>query len=905
MASLPLYLLNAWRLKYEDLQQALDEEQLNEWTTSSLAEIYLKFQLEKHQTASNERAAADRPPSLFATVVGRILDDVKLHDDLATRLETIAEDLWSATFRTFPDEEMAENGVSMILQKFLNDPRTPYRVLRQFAALPEFSTQEGQTLVDIDEVVLRNEHYIRSQRNNGQDCECLITLDEFCSILSESPQDGTPVIVRRQDPPKGGLEVLDELRKREVSMQPSSAAFSQTFDRITRGILHGLDWNNVLIAGGIALTTLLHTDPSQDDDKSVKDPDINLYIYGLGPKDANHKLGHIYDTWVGNLPSTADQRLVVKTSKTITFLTCYPNRRVQITLKLLHSPTDILLGFDLDPCAIGYDGSKVLMLPRCARAIETGYSLFTMDLVWGHHIGGRRATQIRRVFKYADRGFGIRFLPSYARSLEDDKLKSLVFQEASTPDLSEDTRDRIAKGTRRVRRLNRKPYGKEHGLKTLKRIAYLGRDFVNRVCFGCSQLAISPKQYQRQIRTLDDPQSLINSEALNQGEHDGERVWNEMYRKALDDDIAKRLHKTIDKIRNVPRIHSKVLDTTELHAGLPDGQKGLGSLETFMRHCEAWRLHVRNEAILICDDVLEGDDDPHKYEDLHTFTWDTTFDVRQIANRIEGENHDLWTHLKVAICCKLGVPFSPSGWQGYSTRRIRSSVFGDSLAKVLGKQITIPVIVPWILENYFWLLFEDHAVPVHITNVGPLIPIHNASAHNSTRLPSLQDTSDESGNLRYWVITNESMWDHQDPLLHEFSELMWSMVHRFHQAMENKASRATGSNTDSQESLWRLAQNLRRHIVLPEEFPDDQVSTEATRHNHLPTRECLLFKHWALRNTVIPERRQISRRGESIYFHRLFRDEYFEYPFDDSLFWEEGDEGEWGREGTPAWVNVP
>ena len=599
MASLPLYLLNAWRLKHEDLQQALGKEQLNEWTISSLAEIYLKCQLEKRQMTSNEQAAADTPPSLFSAVVCRVLDDMKLYDDLATRLETMAEDLWSATLRTFQDEQMAENVKSMILQKFLNDPRTPYRILRQFAALPDFLTQEGQTLVDIDEAVLRNEHYIRSQRNNGQDCECLITLDDFCSILSESSQDGTPVIVRRQDPPKGGLEVLDELRKREVSMQPSSAAFSQTFDRITRGILRGLDWNNVLIAGGIVLTTLLHTDPSQDDDKSVKDPDINLYIYGLCPKDANHKLGHIYDTWVRNLPSTADQRLIVKTSKTITFLTCYPNRRVQIALKLLHSPTDVLLGFDLDPCTIGYDGSQVLMLPRCARAIETGYSLFTMDLVWGHHVGDRRATQDSRVFKYADRGFGIRFLPSYARSLEEDDLESTVFQEASTPDLSEDTGDGITEGTRRVIHLNRKPSGKEHGLKTLKRIAYLGRDFVKRFYFGCSQLAISPKQYQRQARASDDPQSLMNSEAINQGERDGERVWNDMYRKALDDDIAKRLHKTIETTNDVPRIHMGVLDTKELHAGLPDGRKGLGSLEIFMRHCEAWRLHVRNEAMWV------------------------------------------------------------------------------------------------------------------------------------------------------------------------------------------------------------------------------------------------------------------------------------------------------------------
>jgi len=36
------------------------------------------------------------------------------------------------------------------------------------------------------------------------------------------------------------------------------------------------------------------------------------------------------------------------------------------------------------------------MLPRCARALETGYTAFTMDLVYGHHLGDRRATQEMR-----------------------------------------------------------------------------------------------------------------------------------------------------------------------------------------------------------------------------------------------------------------------------------------------------------------------------------------------------------------------------------------------------------------------------------------------------------------------------------------------------------------------------
>lgn len=580
MASLPPYLLDTWRLRHGDLQQGLNEEQFNGWTASSLAEAYIKFQLKKYRTASNEQTVAGCLPSLSSVTVGSILEELKVSDDTAAAIKTIAESLKST-----------------ILKQLLYDQRTPYQILRQFSALSQFFTQEGRTLVDIDEAVLRNERYVRSQRSNKQDCECLVSLEELCGILSETPQDDTPLIFRRKDPPKGGLEVLDELRKRELSIQPSSAAFSQTFDRITRGILNGLDWSNVLVAGGIVLTTLLHTDPSEDDNTSVKDPDINLYIYGLGPEDAKCKLREIHDTWARNLPATAVQRLVVKTAKTINLFSSYPNRRVQIVLKLLRSPTEILLNFDLDACAIGFDGSQVLMLPRCARAIETGYSVFTMDMVWGHHLGNRRASQHSRIFKYAERGFGVRFLPTYARSLEEDTLESTIFKEASSPDMSEDAGDEKKQDTRRVNYLDRKPYGKEPGLKTLKRIAYLGRDFVNRFYFGYTPLAISPENYLRKRRNMGDTDASENGEITDQEDEDVGETWNGLYRQEFDKKIAERVNKNIKTTYDVPHIDFGVLDTTELHSGLPDGRKGLGILEIFMRHCEAWRLHVRHEAL--------------------------------------------------------------------------------------------------------------------------------------------------------------------------------------------------------------------------------------------------------------------------------------------------------------------
>lgn len=66
---------------------------------------------------------------------------------------------------------------------------------------------------------------------------------------------------------------------------------------------------------------------------------------------------------------------------------------------------------------MGFDGEEVWMLARAARSLVTGYTSFTMDLIHGHYLNDRRASQDERVFKYARRGYGIRFLPSYVDSI--------------------------------------------------------------------------------------------------------------------------------------------------------------------------------------------------------------------------------------------------------------------------------------------------------------------------------------------------------------------------------------------------------------------------------------------------------------------------------------------------------
>lgn len=132
----------------------------------------------------------------------------------------------------------------------------------------------------------------------------------------------------------------------------------------------------------MALNVLLCTDPSLD--STFASSDLDLYIYGLRPAQANAKMAHIYTVWSTNIGAgSVAAGMCVRNSKTLNFLGRFPQRRVQIVLKIVANPAEVLLNFDLDPCAIGFDGARVVMLPRAARALETGYTTFTMDLVHG------------------------------------------------------------------------------------------------------------------------------------------------------------------------------------------------------------------------------------------------------------------------------------------------------------------------------------------------------------------------------------------------------------------------------------------------------------------------------------------------------------------------------------------
>ena len=870
MAPLPPYLLNAYAFQATDEEPAVLEEQLHPWIGSSLAEEYVRYQLNRHRATLHGQSLNHNTPSLSSCAVGSILH----------YLES-SEDLWAEVKEVYQQEE------PLLLRKILNDPRISYQILRTFSRHPEFTTTTPRgmrTVVDIDEAVIRNERYIHTLTDIGQRNKYLVYLKDLCSTVPFSTRDEDSITLVRKEPPKGGFEFLNAKRKRELKVRSSEASFSYSFSGFTKGALRGLDWCHVIVAGGVALASLLKvSDMSRELD--IYEPSISLYVHGLEPDAANRKLHEIHDIWASNLSPSA-QKLVVKSVRAIDLITDCPERSIRIILKLYPSPIDVLLESELDACAIGFDGSRVFMLPRCARAIETGYSVFTMDLVWGCPREGRRASSINRLFDYAERGFGVRILPSYAQFLEDDTFQEIPVEELhlndpeSDAETDESDEEETQQSTQESTQTARKTYSKEPGLKELKRVARLAEGYVRQLYLtNRDREASRAPLFEQTISAHDQTGSQENA------------------------------------------VRATHINLSDLDGAFPRGGSELSDgrgFEVLMRYCEVWRLYARGKANFDMSSAVTAPlyDHPNIDDDWPEYKWHENIDIQEFADNLEAYNAHVWENTKTAICSKLGILRRDSGFMNYSTRMVRRVVYGPNLASVQAKQITTPVVVPWLLEDYLLdHLPQQYRLPLHFVDPNAtrvLIPLHDPSQHDSfaTSIPSLHDTADECGNLRYWVITNQSMWANQHEIMDEFAELMWCIFKWFTSAcnlpMDTNFVHPTLVKFDEPQCIWALARYLRHRIILPE-VPGDPICS---------LRQGILFKPWVLKcpprqsdtNASLEETEQEDEAGEDEGQQQAevatASTSTSEYPLPNEYDWNERDEGEWIGHDVPAWINV-
>ncbi|KAH9930561.1 ankyrin [Amylocystis lapponica] len=201
--------------------------------------------------------------------------------------------------------------------------------------------------------------------------------------------------------------------------------FKQNWAIFSEGSLSQLlDWNNVVAAGGAVQACLNPVPESAKVSKralrkhfhtnAYPTSDVDLFLYGLTPAQAEAKIISIYEAVRDSVPWDVT---CVRTKHTVSIHSQYPYRAVQIVLRLYSSPAEILAGFDVDAPCCAYDGQRVWANPRAIVAMMRQSN--TVDMT-------RRSPSYEvRLAKYSMRDFEV-----YVPLLRREDIDPTIFERA-------------------------------------------------------------------------------------------------------------------------------------------------------------------------------------------------------------------------------------------------------------------------------------------------------------------------------------------------------------------------------------------------------------------------------------------------------------------------------------------
>ncbi|KAF9506762.1 hypothetical protein BS47DRAFT_1399213 [Hydnum rufescens UP504] len=177
-----------------------------------------------------------------------------------------------------------KNPLELADDSICNWEKLPYATLRAAQSSPALSNGFTPQSVDVDEWILRNERWLRDHKFADWSVGLVKWSAHSDAVFPMSTNSVNARNIKRAA--SWGRAILDEMRPNAIQVQPS-------------------------VDAGMVLSTLSCIDPiTQAGDYTSSDLDV--YIYGLGPVEANAKISHIFDVWKSNLPEDAkDKTLVV------------------------------------------------------------------------------------------------------------------------------------------------------------------------------------------------------------------------------------------------------------------------------------------------------------------------------------------------------------------------------------------------------------------------------------------------------------------------------------------------------------------------------------------------------------------------------------------------------------------
>ena len=177
--------------------------------------------------------------------------------------------------------------------------------------------------------------------------------------------------------------------------------FNRRFQLVTHGLLNYIDWNNVIVAGGCISNSINSVVNFGD----VSESDVDMFLVGLDEDGVRSKIQELIGdikAAVYDRPDTRDMDILI--NKYVISLIVHLPYGKKIKLQIIYNRLykciyEILAGFDVDACAVAYDGSEVYLTARSLSAFQN-----RMNVV---DLSRRSPSYEHRLHKYVSRGFGI------------------------------------------------------------------------------------------------------------------------------------------------------------------------------------------------------------------------------------------------------------------------------------------------------------------------------------------------------------------------------------------------------------------------------------------------------------------------------------------------------------------